>query len=386
MNLEQTKSKSQHIGHLGHTTSSPIGFLNQRKQTFVSQFSPMQNSLLKFVIALSLAAGLPAMATAQDIPKPDARGNYARPDGPTPSNIDWGGALWRCNVKKLNIRDDHSFKSKVVFVLKKGETIAAYYNRFGGSEDDGSNFKDSQGRTWMRVTLDPKKYGEGKTAWVRANSRYLRPVLPKGAVDPAPALAAEKDDEPMEADSDGGNINVNININLNGGSNGGAPATPSGPPPVAGATAAPPAPVVGGIGVQFAPGWNNWTKNGTMYSVNPDNTARIAIVKVTGMSKDGPWDDVQAKMAKHLGPHFPGLSNLTEVNTEHDVVRDGVGLRVVTYTASFNGRDVDLVVDFAREDNKDGKGLVLIARATPKGDSATKESARKVAESLKLKK
>ena len=107
---------------------------------------------------------------------------------------------------------------------------------------------------------------------------------------------------------------------------------------------------------------------------------------MTGEGADGPWDDVQAKMATHLAPHFPGLTDLAEVNTEHDVIRDGVGLRVVTYTAKFNGAGVDIVVDFARENNVDGKGLVLIIRCSERGNAANQATAKKVAESLRLKK
>lgn len=355
----------------------------------------MKKSILHIVLSLALVG----IGFAQDAPKPDAKGNYLRPEGPVQSQgMSFGGALWRIHVKKLNVREQPSLKSKVITVVKKGDQIAAYYNRYGGSEGDGSNAKDPQGRTWLRVYLDPKKFGEGKSGYVRANSRYIRPVLPKGVADTTPVLADEPGDEEGSGGVDtaavgntgkNGGTNINININL-GGANGNAarpndPA-PVGPPPVANAQPGTAAPVVGGIGVKFAPGWNNWTKNGTMYSTSPDQSSRIAIIKVTGMGQDGPWDDVQAKMAKHLAPHFPGLADLKEVNTEHDVFRDGVGLRVVTYTANFGGKTVDLVVDFAREDNKDGKGLVLIARATPKGNGAAAQTAKTVAESLKLKK
>ncbi len=347
----------------------------------------MKKSILHVLLSLALAG----IGFAQEAPKPDAKGNYLRPEGPVQSQgLSFGGALWRIHVKKLNVREQPSLKSKVITVVKKGEQIAAFYNRYGGSEGDGSNLKDPQGRTWLKIYLDPKKFGEGKSGYVRANSRYIRPVLPKGMADTAPVLADEPgDEESGGATGNNGGGNINININLGGGNPNGAqpkdPA-PAGPPPVANAKPGPAAPVVGGIGVKFAPGWNNWTKNGTMYSTSPDQSSRIAIIKVTGIGQDGPWDDVQAKMAKHLAPHFPGLADLKEVNTEHDVFRDGVGLRVVTYTANLGGKTVDLVVDFAREENKDGKGLVLIARATPKGDAATAQTAKSVAESLKLKK
>ena len=148
----------------------------------------------------------------------------------------------------------------------------------------------------------------------------------------------------------------------------------------------PAAPVVGGIGVQFPKEWTNTQNGKTVTSVSPDGSARVIITTVTGDGADGPWDDVQSKMAKHLAPHFPGLTDLAEVSTEHDVIRDGVGLRVVTYTAKFNGAAVDIVVDFARENNVDGKGLVLIIRCSEQGNAANQAAAKKTAESLRLKK
>lgn len=72
------------------------------------------------------------------------------------------------------------------------------------------------------------------------------------------------------------------------------------------------------------------------------------------------------------------------MNTEHDVFRDRVGLRVVTYTGNFNGAPANVTVDFAREDNVDGKGLVLIIRCA--GQRSPREAeAKRVAESLRLK-
>lgn len=363
----------------------------------------MHKTIASFVIALSLTALAPQVF-AQDIPKPDKKGNYSLSLGPVDARKNYAGSLWYCNVKQLPVRQDANLKSKVLFYLKKGETIPAYIG-MGGSDEVLKNAKDPQGRTWMRVLL-PAKYGEAASAYVRANSRYLRPVLPKGVKEEIPVLADEVGDEAIEvaapaggppkagvaangknsapAGKAGGTINVNVNVNLNAppaGKAGGAKAAP-----VAGAAAAPPAPVVGGMALQFAPGWTNWSKNGNIYSVSPDNTARVVLVKVTDIPKESPWDDVQGRMAKVLAPHYPGLVNLKEVKTEHDVDRGGVGMREVTYSANFDGQEVDLVVDFARENNVDGKGLVLITRCTRKGDKANQAKADQVAKSLRLKK
>ncbi|MBL9131252.1 MAG: hypothetical protein JNG86_08640, partial [Verrucomicrobiaceae bacterium] len=149
-----------------------------------------------------------------------------------------------------------------------------------------------------------------------------------------------------------------------------------------------PGAAVGGMALKFAPGWTTVTKNGVITSVNPEGTARVIITPVAAPkdAQDGPWDAIQADMARILAPHFPGLADLNEVNTEHDVVRDGVGMRVVTYTATFQGKPVDIVVDFARENNVDGPRLVLIIRCSEQGDGKNQGAARKVAESLRLKK
>lgn len=155
-----------------------------------------------------------------------------------------------------------------------------------------------------------------------------------------------------------------------------------------GAKPAAPGTAVGGMALQFAPGWKTVTKNGAIISVNPEGSARVIVTPVAGPkdAQDGPWDAIQADMAGLLAPYFPGLTNLNETNTEHDVFRDGVGLRVVTYTATFQGKPVDIVVDFARENNVDGDRLVLIIRCSEQGDDKNQGAAQKASESLRLKK
>lgn len=145
---------------------------------------------------------------------------------------------------------------------------------------------------------------------------------------------------------------------------------------------------VGGIALKYAPGWKTVSKDGNITSVSPDGSARVVVALVKGPkdAPDGPWDAIQAGMGRYLAPHFPGLADLAEVDTQHDVMRDGVGLRLVTYTARFQDKPVDLVVDFARENNRDSDRLVLVIRCSEQGDTKNQTAARKVAESLKLKK
>lgn len=174
------------------------------------------------------------------------------------------------------------------------------------------------------------------------------------------------------------------------------------PPPAAAAQAdAPPPPAkkksaapqlgggeaVGGMHFRFVPDWFTNRADDTVSSVSPDGVASVIISrKPLPKDIDSPWDKIQEKMAKELAPFLPGLTNLEEVSTEHDVFRSGVGMRVVTYTAKKNGKPVDVIVDFARENNVDGEGVVLIIRCINQGFAAEAAAALAVVDSLRFKK
>ncbi len=174
------------------------------------------------------------------------------------------------------------------------------------------------------------------------------------------------------------------NANAGGGGAGAAPAPGAGlEKPIdfggGGGAPAPAAPVVGGIGLQLQKDWINTRSGDVISSIAPDG-----VFMKPARSPD--WDGVQAEMAKHREPVLPGLTGLTEVSTEHDVFRDGVGMRVVTYTGVLGGANTKIVVDFARQNNQDGEDLLLIIRFADEGATANEAKAQKVAESLRLKK
>jgi hypothetical protein len=55
-----------------------------------------------------------------------------------------------------------------------------------------------------------------------------------------------------------------------------------------------PGTAVGGMALQFAPGWTTLNQKGVITSVNPEGTARVIIKPVAGPkdAADGPWDAI----------------------------------------------------------------------------------------------
>ncbi len=143
---------------------------------------------------------------------------------------------------------------------------------------------------------------------------------------------------------------------------------------------------IGGMHFRFPPDWNTNGTDEVIASTAQDGAAAVIIAKKPlPKDIDSPWDKIQAKMAKELAPFLPRLTDLKEVDTEHDVFRSGVGMRVVTYTGKQEGKPVDVIVNFARENNVDGEGVVLIIRCIAKGDAAKAAAAQAVVDSLRFK-
>lgn len=144
---------------------------------------------------------------------------------------------------------------------------------------------------------------------------------------------------------------------------------------------------VGGMRFRFVADWITNSTDDTISSVSPEGAASVVIHrKPLPKDIDSPWDKIQENMAKELAPFLPGLTDLVEVSTEHDVFRSGVGMRVVTCTAKQNGKPVDVIVDFARENNVDGEGVVLIIRCIDQGSASQAAAALAVVDSLRFKK
>ncbi|MCU0795730.1 MAG: CAP family protein [Akkermansiaceae bacterium] len=141
---------------------------------------------------------------------------------------------------------------------------------------------------------------------------------------------------------------------------------------------------IGGMHFRFLEDWSTEKDGDTIRSGSGDGSAKVIVTKIPlPADLDSPWDKVQGEMAETLKPFLPGLSDLVEVSTEHDVFRSGVGMRVVTWTGKIEDKPVDIITDFARENNQDGNGLVLIIRCLAQGDEAQATAARAVVDSLR---
>lgn len=83
------------------------------------------------------------------------------------------GALWRVVAAKGVVgRRGPGFEHPVVRRFAAGTVLQADIGR-GGSDEVLLNYKDSQGRPWMKVRT---RDGQDLDCFVRANDRYIRPV------------------------------------------------------------------------------------------------------------------------------------------------------------------------------------------------------------------
>lgn len=83
------------------------------------------------------------------------------------------GSLWRVVAPSgLVGRRQPSSESPVVARFAAGTVLQADVGR-GGSDEVWINARDSAGRPWMRVRT---REGRDLDCYVRANSRYIRPV------------------------------------------------------------------------------------------------------------------------------------------------------------------------------------------------------------------
>jgi hypothetical protein len=146
-------------------------------------------------------------------------------------------------------------------------------------------------------------------------------------------------------------------------------------------------PVIGGMVFDWNADWKLSEAKGSAKAVSGDGKA-LVVATTAADPKGGtdPWDAVQDDIFKIVSAHLPGIEELEEVETTHDVERNGIGLRVATYTASLGGKELELTVDFARENNEDGSVLVVVIRSAPKGDVKNQAVAKAIAESMRLKK
>jgi hypothetical protein len=131
-----------------------------------------------FIITLITIAITATNANANSsFAKPDRNGDYFDNYGPIqakkPGNDP--GSLWQVISPGLNCRSDRGIQSPIVRSFKKGTILQANVGR-GGSDEMWLNWKDQQGKPWMRVRSEA---GEDYACNVRANSRYIKPYTGK---------------------------------------------------------------------------------------------------------------------------------------------------------------------------------------------------------------
>jgi hypothetical protein len=116
-------------------------------------------------------------SVAADTPfaTPDRNGDYASNYAPIQGKIvgrgDMAGSLWIVVASGLNCRVDSGVQSSIVRSFTRRTVLQANVGR-GGSDEVVINWKDKQGKPWMRVRSEA---GESYECTVRANSRYIKP-------------------------------------------------------------------------------------------------------------------------------------------------------------------------------------------------------------------
>lgn len=138
---------------------------------------------LRAILALcSLSAGVGLEASAQP-PQPDASGNFGRTPHKAWVVTDSSGALncrmdaswhdaWYANPMELDAEPFGLFES--VSQFPRGARLEAEFNLMGSSV-----WADVDGKSWLGVKLQSGEDRSGQNlsfCFVRANSRYVRPV------------------------------------------------------------------------------------------------------------------------------------------------------------------------------------------------------------------
>lgn len=118
----------------------------------------------------------------------------------------------------------------------------------------------------------------------------------------------------------------------------------------------------------------------TITSFSPDNAARV-ILKFTNYKE---YDPLQENMVKEIFPPlFQGISDVKELETRHDVFRNGLGFRIVTYSANWRGQSVDITVEFAKTPTEDDAPTALLIRCVTQGETSYNSTIEKISQSLR---
>jgi hypothetical protein len=129
------------------------------------------------VIAIVISCSAISVSAQAGIPKPDRDGNYFSNEAPVkgiaPSPL-MRGSLWRVVSKGLNCRRGAGVNYGIVRQLKQNAILQAEVWR-GGADEVLLNSKDLTGMPWMPVRAGSLRAKD--TCYVRANSRYIDPVM-----------------------------------------------------------------------------------------------------------------------------------------------------------------------------------------------------------------
>lgn len=135
------------------------------------------------------------------------------------------------------------------------------------------------------------------------------------------------------------------------------------------------------VAIDFADDWTTTRddKAKLITSMSPDKTARL-LLKVTTFKQ---YDPLQEKMAGVIRPLLPDLHDLKEVDTQHDVFRGGLGLRIVTYTANMGGKRMNIIVEFAKPPTEDAAPTVILIHVVEAGVTKHDKTIEKISQSLR---
>jgi hypothetical protein len=139
----------------------------------IVSISLKHSMLLLVVLPVTL---LSATAVQAQVAVPDKQGNYYRNETnvQSPRGDRFGaGSLWRVVVDRLNCRKEPSIDSPVQRTYAANDIVEVQIYR-GGSDEVLINPRDQNGRPWMPVR---HVSSSEEACYVRANSRFIRPVV-----------------------------------------------------------------------------------------------------------------------------------------------------------------------------------------------------------------
>jgi hypothetical protein len=153
--------------------------LNRRSTATVNPSKVMKSLHPLIAVVIAITATTANANTDLFSGKPDRNGdypsNYAPIQAKSTGDRRMAGSLWQVVASGLNCRSEAGTQLSIVRSFKKGTLLQASVGR-GGSDEVHINWKDKQGKPWMRVRNEA---GAEYDCVVRANSRYIKPYAGK---------------------------------------------------------------------------------------------------------------------------------------------------------------------------------------------------------------